>query len=88
MPNDTSRFSDNPFRDPNLSSEQVARLDARNAALREYRNTGDPTELQEMGMFPKEDEFEMPERQNEEHGVDEYMQWDLTASLKATTTRQ
>ena len=76
MPNDTSRFSDNPFRDPNLSPDQVAKLDARNAALREYRKTGDPTELQEMGLFPKDDESEISEmQQKEEHSVGEYMQW-------------
>ena len=36
-----NRFSDNPFRDPNLTPEQVARIEARNKALRIYRETGD-----------------------------------------------
>ena len=36
-----NRFSDNPFRDPNLTPEQVARIEARNKALRIYRETRD-----------------------------------------------
>lgn len=75
MPGDTSRFSDNPFRDPNLTPEQVAIIEARNEAMREYHKTGDPTELQEMGLFPKNDEAEILDQQNEEHSVAEYMQW-------------
>ena len=41
MPSDTSRFSDNPFRDPNLTPEQVRVIEARNQALRLHRATGD-----------------------------------------------
>ena len=72
MPNDTSRFSDNPFRDPNLTPEQVAVIEARNEAMREYRETGDPTKAQELGLFPKDDATDI---QKEEHSVHEYMQW-------------
>ena len=35
-----NRFSDNPFRDPNLTPEQVERIEKRNEALRIYRETG------------------------------------------------
>ena len=43
-----NRFSDNPFRDPNLTPEQVARIEA----LRIYRETGDEGPAIEIGLFP------------------------------------
>ncbi len=48
-----SRFSDNPFRDPNLSPEQVERIEERNRALRIYRETGDTGPAEAVGLFPK-----------------------------------
>ncbi len=66
MPSDTSRFSDNPFRDPNLSPEQVAVIEARNKALRIYHATGDPRPAREAGLFPIPDE---------EHSADDYIKW-------------
>ena len=48
-----SRFSDNPFRDPNLTPEQVERLEARNRALRIFRETGDTGPAEALGLFPK-----------------------------------
>ena len=37
----SSRFSDNPFRDPNATPEQIAWLENRNKNMRLYRETGD-----------------------------------------------
>ena len=37
----SSRFSDNPFRDPNATPEQIAWLENRNKNMRLYRQTGD-----------------------------------------------
>ena len=54
----TSRFTDNPFRDPNLPPDKVAYLDKRNAALRHWRETGDPGPAQEFG-------FNLPDRRTE-----------------------
>ena len=51
----TSRFSDNPFRDPNLPADKQRYLDKRNAALREWRETGDPGPAREFG-------FTLPDR--------------------------
>ena len=56
MPGDTSRFSDNPFRDPNLTPEQVRVIGARNDAIRIYHATGDPRPAIEAGLFPERDE--------------------------------
>ena len=47
-----SRFSDNPFRDPNATPEQVERIEKRNKALRIYRETGDTGPAIEAGLFP------------------------------------
>ena len=47
-----SRFSDNPFRDPDLTLEQVERIEKRNDALRIYRETGDEGPAIEIGLFP------------------------------------
>ena len=47
-----NRFSDNPIRDPNLSPEQVERIEKRNEALRIYRETGDRGPAVEAGLFP------------------------------------
>ena len=51
----TSRFTDNPFRDPNMPPEQAAKLDARNAAYNHWHETGDPTEINKFG-------FNLPDR--------------------------
>ena len=66
MPSDTSRFSDNPFRDPNLTPEQVRVIEARNEALRLHRATGDPRPAIEVGLFPQRDE---------EFSADDYKAW-------------
>lgn len=57
-----NRFSDSPFRDPNLTPEQVERIEQRNRALRIYRETGDEGPAIEAGIFPKrsKDESERP----------------------------
>ncbi len=50
------RFSDNPFRDPNLPPEKVAILEERNKALRAYRETGDEGPAIALGLFPAKSE--------------------------------
>ena len=50
---DTSRWTDNPFRSPNLTPEQIERLDKRGEAMRIFRATGDTTLAQDRGWFPK-----------------------------------
>lgn len=50
-----SRFTDNPFRDPNLPPEKQEWLDRRNAAIRHWHNTGDPEPAKEFG-------FSLPDR--------------------------
>ena len=55
MTRDTSRWTDNPFRDPNASPEQLAWLEKRDEAFRIWRETGDETMLQEIGLFPKDE---------------------------------
>ena len=45
-----SRFTDNPFRDPNISPETAAALDRRNAAVRVWHRTGDPSEAAKIGI--------------------------------------
>lgn len=51
----SSRFSDNPFRDPNLPSEQQDYLNRRNEAFRHYYRTGDPGPAREFG-------FDLPDK--------------------------
>ena len=59
-----NRFSDNPFRRPDLTPEQIERIEARHKALRIYRETGDEGLAIELGLFPskprKEDDTENP----------------------------
>ena len=50
-----NRFSDSLFRDPNLTPEQVARIEKRNEALRIYRETGDTGPAIEAGLFPSKE---------------------------------
>ncbi len=61
-----SRFSDNPFRDPNLTPEQVERIEERNAALRLYRETGDMRPAVALGLFPPDDDTTHEKRFNPE----------------------
>ena len=56
-----NRFSDNPFRDPNLTPEQVDRIEKRNEALRIYRKTGDDTLAIEIGLFPPKNRESNPQ---------------------------
>ena len=73
----TSRFSDNPFRDPNIDPETAARLDARNAAYALWRETGDPTEINKFG-------FNLPDRRSRAAEVDPlvYMVVDETTTIE------
>ena len=73
----TSRFTDNPLRDPNMDPETAARLDARNAAYRHWHETGDPTEINKFG-------FNLPDRraQAEELEPVVYMVVDETTTVE------
>ena len=48
----SSRFTDNPFRNPNATPEQIERIEKRAAATRIYRQTGDTTKAEDSGLFP------------------------------------
>ena len=48
----SSRFTDNPFRDPNATPEQIERIEKRAEAMRIYRETGDTTVAEDSGLFP------------------------------------
>ena len=58
-----SRWTDNPFRKPNLSPEQLEWLNKRNEATRIYQETGDDTMAIEIGLFPPRKEKDEVERQ-------------------------
>ena len=47
----TSRFTDNPFRDPDATPEQLEWIRKRNEATRIFRETGDRTMAVEIGLF-------------------------------------
>ena len=47
-----SRWTDNPFRDPNATPEQIERLEKRNDATRIFHETGDTTMAEDIGLFP------------------------------------
>ena len=50
------RWTDNPFRDPNASPEELEWLERRDEALRIYRETGDDSMAIEIGLFPTPEE--------------------------------
>ena len=47
-----SRWTDNPFREPNLPPERLKWLEMRNEATRIFHETGDDTMAIEIGLFP------------------------------------
>ena len=51
-----SRWTDNPFRQPSLSQEQLDWLNKRNEATRIFQETGDDTMAIEIGFFPPREE--------------------------------
>ena len=53
-----SRWTDNPFRDPNATPEQLEWIKKRNEATRIFRETGDDTMAIEIGLFPPHDNEE------------------------------
>ena len=61
------RWTDNPFRQPGLSDEQVAWLDKRDEALRIFRETGDRGPAVEIGLFsPDPPRTDGPESREED----------------------
>ena len=54
-----SRWTDNPFRRPDLTPEQLEWIEKRNKATRIFQETGDDTMAIEVGLFaPQENEEE------------------------------
>ena len=53
-----SRFTDNPFRLPGLTHDQLDWLEKRNLAVKIYRETGDATLAEEIGFFWNKDDEE------------------------------
>ncbi len=66
--NPLSRFSDNPFRPANPTPEQQEWYAKRDEALRQYRDTGDPTMAQEIGLFPNPESSD-ESKETEEEGM-------------------
>ena len=58
-----SRWTDNPFRDPNATPEQLEWIEKRDQALSIYRETGDDTMAIEIGLFPTPEEEERARKQ-------------------------
>ena len=53
-----SRWTDNPFRRPDITPEQLEWIEKRNEATRIFRETGDDTMAIEIGLFPPHDNEE------------------------------
>ena len=51
IPPKNSRFTDYPFREPNLTRAQLTWREKRNRAIRLYRDMGDSTLAEEIGLF-------------------------------------
>ena len=47
-----SRWTDNPFRRPDITPEELAWIEKRNEATRIFQETGDDTMAIEIGLFP------------------------------------
>ena len=60
-----SRFTDNPFRDPNISPEKAALLDRRNGALWHYSETGCSRPAIDLGLFNEDDSPGCPVHQRD-----------------------
>ena len=56
MPPRNSRFNDSPFRLPGLTNKQVEWLEQRNRAIKIYRETGDSSLAEEIGLFWNKDD--------------------------------
>ena len=53
-----SRWTDNPFRQPGLSKEQLEWLEKRDEATRRFLEEGDDTMAIAIGLFPPHDDEE------------------------------
>ena len=74
-----SRFTDNHFRRPGLTSKQLAWLEQRNRAIRIFRETGDPTLAEEIGLFwNRSDERRAREAQKLRFSDDPFAPTELT----------
>ncbi len=78
-----NRFSDNPFRDPNLTPEQVERIEARNKALRIFRETGDKGPAIEAGIFPAK-----PTNRIAATFARTFKNWDIKLPAEAVNNKQ
>ena len=50
-----SRWTDNPFRRPDITPEELKWIEKRNEATRIFQETGDDTMAIEIGLFPARD---------------------------------
>ena len=53
-----SRWTDNPFRRPDITPEQLEWIEKRNKATRIFQETGDDTMAIEIDLFPPHDNEE------------------------------
>ncbi len=65
-----SRWTDNPFRQPGLSQEQLDWLNKRNEATRIFQETGDDIMAIEIGLFPPREESEKTSQDNSTNATD------------------
>ena len=56
MPPQNPRFTDYPFRRPGLTNKQVERIEQRNQAIKVFRETGDTTLAEGIGLFWSKDD--------------------------------
>ena len=56
MPPQNSRFTDSPFRNPGLTSEQLEWLEQRDRAVKVFREANDSTLAEEIGLFWNKDD--------------------------------
>ena len=84
MPPQNSRFTDYPFRLPGLTNKQVEWLDQRNCAIKIFRDTGDSSLAEDIGLFwNKSDEEKAKAAQELRFADDPFVPDDLTEKQKA-----
>ena len=84
MPPQNSRFTDYPFRLPGLTNKQLEWLEQRNRAIRLFRDTGDSSLAEDIGLFwNKDDEKRARAAQNLRFADNPFVPAQLTEKQKA-----